>query len=449
MPITKITRGASVEISKSRWYGQLYVQVLIGIVIGAAIGYFVPDIGAKLQPFADGFIKLIKMLLAPIIFGTVVVGIAKMGSIKEVGRIGVKALIYFEILSTIALVVGLIVVNVVKPGVGMNINVNALDGSAINKYSQAASEQGGTVDFFLNIIPHTFLGAFSNGVMLQVILLSVLMGVALVQMGETSKPLINTIDLFLQGLFKIVAMVMRLAPIGAGAGMAFTIGKYGIGTLLSLGQLLVALYITTLIFIVVILGAVARWSGLPLTQFLRYFKDEILITLGTCSTEAVLPRMMVKLEKLGCKKSVVGMVLPTGYTFNADGTCIYLTMAAIFIAQATNTPLTFMDQMILLGVFLLTSKGSAGVAGAGFVTLAATLTTIHSIPLVGLVLLLGIDRFLNEARAVTNLIGNGIGTIAIAKWDNSFDVEACEREIAAMKDEKAARKALLAQKVIR
>ncbi|MBY8944737.1 C4-dicarboxylate transporter DctA [Pseudomonas sp. SH10-3B] len=434
------------EMSKSRWYSQLYVQVLIGIVIGAAIGHFEPQFGAKLQPFADGFIKLIKMLLAPIIFGTVVVGIAKMGSIKEVGRIGVKALLYFEILSTIALVIGLIVVNVVKPGAGMNINATTLDASAIAKYSQAASEQGGTIDFFLNIIPSTFIGAFSNGVMLQVILISVLMGIALVQMGETSKPLINTIDLFLQGLFKIVAMVMRLAPIGAGAGMAFTIGKYGIGTLLSLGQLLVALYITTLIFIVVVLGTVARWSGMPLMQFLRYFKDEILITLGTCSTEAVLPRMMVKLEKLGCKKSVVGMVLPTGYAFNADGTCIYLTMAAIFIAQATNTPLTFMDQMILLGVFLLTSKGSAGVAGAGFITLAATLTTIHSIPLVGLVLLLGIDRFLNEARAVTNLIGNGIGTIAIAKWDNSFDVEACEREIAAMKHQKAVRKALLPQK---
>ncbi|MBV4498795.1 C4-dicarboxylate transporter DctA [Pseudomonas sp. SWRI12] len=434
------------EISKSRWYSQLYVQVLIGIVVGAAIGHFEPQFGAKLQPFADGFIRLIKMLLAPIIFGTVVVGIAKMGNIKEVGRIGVKSLIYFEILSTIALVIGLVVVNIAKPGVGMNIHVETLDGGAIAKYSQAASAQGGTIDFFMNIIPPTFVGAFSNGVMLQVILLSVLMGVALVQMGETSKPLINTIDLFLQGLFKIVAMVMRLAPIGAGAGMAFTIGKYGIGTLLSLGQLLVALYVTTLVFIVVVLGTVARWSGMPLLQFLRYFKDEILITLGTCSTEAVLPRMMVKLEKLGCKKSVVGMVLPTGYTFNADGTCIYLTMAAIFIAQATNTPLTFMDQMILLGVFLLTSKGSAGVAGAGFVTLAATLTTIHSIPLVGLVLLLGIDRFLNEARAVTNLIGNGIGTLAIAKWDNSFDVDACEREIAAMKNEKAARRALAAQK---
>jgi len=435
-----------VETSKSRWYSQLYVQVLIGIVIGALIGYFEPQLGAKLQPFADGFIKLIKMLLAPIIFGTVVVGIAKMGSIKEVGRIGVKALIYFEILSTIALVIGLIVVNVVKPGVGMNINTETLDGSAISKYSQVASEQGGAVEFFLNIIPNTFIGAFSQGAMLQVILLSVLMGVALVQMGETSRPLINMIDLFLQGLFKIVAMVMRLAPLGAGAGMAFTIGKYGIGTLLSLGQLLVALYVTTLLFIVIVLGAVARWSRLPLMQFLRYFKDEILITLGTCSTEAVLPRMMAKLEKLGCKKSVVGMVLPTGYTFNADGTCIYLTMAAIFIAQATNTPLTMMDQMILLGVFLLTSKGSAGVAGAGFVTLAATLTTIHSIPLVGLVLLLGIDRFLNEARAVTNLIGNGIGTIAIAKWDGSFDQATAEREIAAMNERKAvARKSIAAQ----
>ncbi|MFB4401031.1 C4-dicarboxylate transporter DctA [Pseudomonas inefficax] len=428
------------ETSKSRWYSQLYVQVLIGIVIGGLIGYLEPDIGAKLQPFADGFIKLIKMLLAPIIFGTVVVGIAKMGDIKEVGRIGVKALIYFEILSTIALVIGLVVVNIVKPGVGMNINAGTLDGSAIGKYSQAASEQGGTVDFLLNIIPSTFIDAFAKGSMLQVILLSVLMGVALVQMGPTSKPLINMIDLFLHGLFKIVAMVMRLAPLGAGAGMAFTIGKYGVGTLLSLGQLLIALYITTLVFIVVILGAVARWSGLPLMQFLRYFKDEILVTLGTCSTEAVLPRMMAKLEKLGCKKSVVGMVLPTGYTFNADGTCIYLTMAAIFVAQATNTPLSLMDQMVLLGVLLLTSKGSAGVAGAGFITLAATLTTIHTIPLVGLVLLLGIDRFLNEARAVTNLIGNGIGTIAIAKWDNAFDVETAKREVAALKSDKPEQK---------
>ncbi|MDG6402881.1 C4-dicarboxylate transporter DctA [Pseudomonas quasicaspiana] len=424
----------------TRWYGQLYVQVLIGIVIGGAIGFFLPDIGAKLQPLADGFIKLIKMLLAPIIFGTVVVGIAKMGSIKEVGRIGGKALIYFEVLSTLALVIGIVVVNVLKPGVGMNIDVNTLNASAVNGYTQAAAAQGGVIEFFMGIIPTTLFDAFAKGAMLQVILVSVLMGVALVQLGETGKPLVNVIDLLLQTLFRIVAMVMKLAPLGAGAGMAFTIGKYGIGTLMSLGQLIIALYVTTLFFIVVVLGSVARWSGLPLLQFLRYFKDEILVTLGTCSTEAVLPRMMVKLEKLGCKKSVVGMVLPTGYTFNSDGTCIYLTMAAIFVAQATNTPLTLMDQLVVLGVLLLTSKGSAGVAGAGFVTLAATLSVIGDIPLVGLVLLLGVDRFLNEARAVTNLIGNGIGTIAIAKWDGSFDQAQAAREIAAMKEQSSLRK---------
>lgn len=421
----------------ARWYSQLYIQVLIGIVIGGAIGFFIPDLGAKLQPLADGFIKLIKMLLAPIIFGTVVVGIAKMGSVKEVGRIGAKALIYFEVLSTLALVIGLVVVNVLKPGVGMNVDINTINGSAISSYTQAAAAQGGIVQFFLDIIPNTIFDAFAKGAMLQVILVSVLMGIALVQLGDYGKPLVSVIDTLLQALFRIVAMVMRLAPLGAGAGMAFTIGKYGIGTLLSLGQLLVALYVTTLIFIVVILGSVARWSGLPLMQFLRYFKDEILVTLGTCSTEAVLPRMMVKLEALGCEKSVVGLVLPTGYTFNSDGTCIYLTMAAIFVAQATNTPLTLMDQLVVLGVLLLTSKGSAGVAGAGFVTLAATLSVIHAIPLVGLVLLLGVDRFLNEARAVTNLIGNGIGTIAIAKWDGSFDQAKAARAIQAMNDNRA------------
>jgi aerobic C4-dicarboxylate transport protein len=363
-----------------------------------------------------------------------VVGIAKMGSIKEVGRIGGKALLYFEIVSTIALVIGLVVVNIMKPGEGMNIDVATLNASAVSGYAQVAQAQGGVVEFFLNIIPTTLFDAFAKGAMLQVILISVLMGVALVQLGETGKPLVNIIDLLLQGLFKIVAMVMRLAPIGAGAGMAFTIGKYGIGTLLSLGHLILALYVTTLFFIIVVLGSIARWSGVPLFTFLRYFKDEILVTLGTCSTEAVLPRMMVKLEKLGCRRSVVGMVLPTGYTFNSDGTCIYLTMAAIFVAQATNTPLGLGDQLVVLGVLLLTSKGSAGVAGAGFVTLAATLSVIPEIPLVGLVLLLGVDRFLNEARAVTNLIGNGIGTIAIAKWDGAFDQAVADREIAAMKN---------------
>ncbi|ODJ90923.1 C4-dicarboxylate transporter DctA [Pseudomonas viridiflava] len=417
----------------TRWYKLLYVQVLIGIVIGGLIGYLIPDIGARLQPLADGFIKLIKMLLAPIIFGTVVVGIAKMGSIREVGRTGGKALLYFEIVSTLALVIGLVVVNLMKPGEGMNIDVSTLNVDAIKGYAQAAESQGGAVSFFMNIIPTTIVDAFAKGIMLQVIFISVLMGIALVQLGEAGKPLVNIIDLLLQSLFRIVAMVMRLAPIGAGAGMAFTIGKYGIGTLVSLGHLMLALYVTTLFFIVVVLGSIARWSGVPLLTFLRYFKDEILVTLGTCSTEAVLPRMMIKLEKLGCKRSVVGMVLPTGYTFNSDGTCIYLTMAAIFVAQATNTPLTLADQLVVLGLLLLTSKGSAGVAGAGFVTLAATLSVIPEIPLVGLVLLLGVDRFLNEARAVTNLIGNGIGTIAIAKWDGAFDQAVADREIEAMK----------------
>jgi aerobic C4-dicarboxylate transport protein len=401
--------------------GKLYIQVLIGIVIGGLLGLLVPNIAVTLQPLADGFIKLIKMMLAPIIFATVVLGIAKMGNIKEVGRIGVRALIYFEIMSTLALVIGLLVVNVVKPGVGMNIDAGRIDAQAISGYTQAAKAQGGTVQFFLDIIPTTFVDAFAKGAMLQVIFLSVLMGIALVQLGDRGKPVVDVLDSFLQALFRIVSMVMRLAPIGAGAGVAFTIGRYGVGSLWSLGYLMLCVYITSFVFVALVIGTVARWSGFPILHFLRYFKDELLITLATCSTEAVLPRMMAKLERLGCNKSVVGLVLPTGYTFNADGTCIYLTMAAIFVAQATNTPLGIADQLVVLGVLLLTSKGSAGVAGAGFVTLAATLSSIGTIPVTSLVLLLGVDRFMNEARAVTNLIGNGVATIAIAKWDGALD----------------------------
>jgi aerobic C4-dicarboxylate transport protein len=404
-----------------RYLNQLYVQVLIAIVIGGVIGYVWPEIGATLQPIADGFIKLIKMLLSPIIFGTVVTGIAKMSNIKEVGRIGVKSLIYFEIVSTLALLIGLIVVNVMQPGAGMNIDPSRINASSISTYVNAAEADHGFAKFILEIIPSTIVDAFAKGAMLQVILISVLMGVAMVQLGERGKPLVNIIDILLQGLFRIVAMVMRLAPLGAGAGIAFTIGKYGIGTIWSLGYLMLGVYITTILFIVVVLGTIAWWSGFPLTQFFRYFKDEIFIVLGTCSTEAVMPQMLAKLERLGCEKTVVGMVLPTGYTFNADGTSIYLSMAAVFVAQATNTHLSLADQAVLLGVLLLTSKGSAGVVGAGFVTLAATLSSIHTVPVAGLVLLLGVDRFMNEARAVTNLIGNGVATIAIAKWENAFD----------------------------
>jgi aerobic C4-dicarboxylate transport protein len=403
------------------WIGKLYVQVLIGIFVGFLFCILTPNLAVTLQPLTDGFIKLIKMLLAPIIFATVVLGMAKMGNITEVGRIGVRALIYFEVLSTIALLIGLLVVNVIQPGVGMNIDASRIDASAISGYTKAAESQTSTIQFFLDIIPNTIVDAFAKGAMLQVIFISVMMGICLLQIGERGKPLVDVIDSLLQTLFRFVSMVMRLAPIGAGAGVAYTIGRHGLGSLISLGWLMLCVYITSLVFIIAILGSIARWSGFPLFQFLKYFKDELLITLATCSTEAVLPRMMAKLERLGCERSVVGLVLPTGYTFNADGTCIYLTMAAIFIAQATNTPLTIGDQFIILGVLLLTSKGSAGVAGAGFVTLAATLSSVGTVPVTGLVLLLGVDRFMNEARAVTNLIGNGIATIAIAKWDGALD----------------------------
>jgi aerobic C4-dicarboxylate transport protein len=409
--------------SKKGLLRQLYVQVLIAIAIGGLAGYCRPDLAVGLQPVAEGFIKLIKMLLAPIIFGTVVVGIAKMGSVRDVGRTGVKALVYFEVVSGIALLIGLVVINLVRPGDGMDIDPGRIDSSAIGQYVQRAHDEGGITHFLLGIIPDTLVDAFAKGSMLQVILVSVLFAVGLLQLGERGKPLVALIDTALQTLFKMINMVMRLAPLGAGAGIAFTIGKYGIGTLWSLGHLMLAVYLTSIVFVVCVLGAIAHWAGFPLHRLLRYFKDEILVTFGTCSTEAVLPRMMSKLEQLGVRKSTVGLVLPTGYTFNADGTCIYLTMAAIFIAQATNTPLTLYHQVMLLAVLLLTSKGSAGVAGAGFVALAATLSTLDTVPVAGLVLLLGVDRFMNEARAVVNLIGNAVATLAIAKWDHALDAE--------------------------
>lgn len=397
------------------------MQVLVGMALGIALGVVAPDIGAAMKPLADGFIKLIRMMLAPVIFGTVALGIARMGSLKEVGRIGARALIYFEVVSTVALVVGLVVVNLVKPGAGMNIDVAALDAASIETYANVAKSESVT-GFLLNIIPNAFLSAFVDGHMLQVILLALLVGMALTQMGARAEPLLDGFDRAMEVLFRIVAMIMRLAPLGAAAGIAFTVGAYGLDSLWSLGRLILALYLTTFVFVVVVLGGVLWWVGLPLHRFLLYFRDEILVTFATCSTEAVLPRMMQKLEALGCEKSVVGMVLPAGYTFNADGTAIYLTMGAIFVAQATNTTLSLTDQLLILGVLLLTSKGSAGVAGAGFITLAATLSVVGHVPVVGLVLLLGVDRFLNEARAVTNLIGNAVATVAVAKWDGTLDL---------------------------
>jgi aerobic C4-dicarboxylate transport protein len=403
-----------------RWLKPLYVQVLVGMVLGIALGVFAPEIGAAMKPVADGFIKLIRMMLAPVIFGTVALGIARMGDLKEVGRIGARALIYFEVASTAALLIGLVVVNLVRPGAGMNVDLASLDAGSISNYTTAAEAESVT-GFLLDIIPNAFLSAFVEGHMLQVILLAVLVGVALTQMGERARPLLDGADRLMEMLFRIVAMVMKLAPLGAGAGIAFTVGRYGLDSLWSLGRLLICLYLTTGLFVVVVLGGVLHWAGFSLIKFLRYFREEILVVLGTCSTEAVLPRMVEKLERLGCEKTVVGLVLPAGYTFNADGTCIYLTMGAIFVAQATNTPLTLTDQLVILGVLLMTSKGSAGVAGAGFITLAATLSAVGTIPVVGLVLLLGVDRFLNEARAVTNLIGNAVATVAVAKWEGVLD----------------------------
>jgi aerobic C4-dicarboxylate transport protein len=405
-----------------RAIGQLYVQVLIGMAAGIAIGVFWPDIGASLKPLADAFVKLIKMLLAPVIFGTVVVGIARMGDLKDVGRLGLKSLVYFEILSTIALAIGLVVANLVRPGAGMNVDARALDTHSIATYTASAHE-GGIVPFLLSIVPDSFLGALTGGSMLQVIFIALLLGIALTMMGAKADPLIDLVDLATKAMFRVVAMVMRLAPVGAGAGIAFTIGKYGVGSLWSLGHLLVALYLTTFLFIAFVLGVVMRIAGLRLWPLLRYIKAEILVVLGTCSTEAVLPQIMRKLEDLGVARPVVGLVLPAGYTFNTDGGCIYLTMAALFIAQATNTPLSTWDQIVILLVLLLTSKGSAGVAGAGFVALAATLSAIPTLPVAGLVLLLGVDRFMNEARAVTNLIGNCVATLAVARWDGALDLE--------------------------
>jgi aerobic C4-dicarboxylate transport protein len=399
------------------------VQVLIGIGLGAALGYLFPAVGSAMQPLADGFIKLVKMLLAPIIFGTVVTGLARMGDLKEVGRIGLKALLYFEAVSTAALVIGLAMVNLLRPGAGMNIDPGAVNASALAGYTGAAKAQGAS-GFLLDIIPTTLVDAFARGAMLQVILVSVLFGVALVQMGPRAKPLVDLVELMLEALFKIIGLIMRLAPVGAGAGVAYTVGRYGFGVLLSLGHLVLTAYAATALFILLVLTPILRLAGLSLWRLLGYLKEELLIVLGTCSTEAVLPQTLAKLERLGCETSVAGLVLPTGYAFNADGTCIYLTTATIFVAQATNTPLSLIDQLTILGVLLLTSKGSAGVAGAGFVTLAATLSTLHTIPVVGLVLLLGVDRLLNEARAVTNLIGNAVATVVVARWEGAFDAAA-------------------------
>jgi len=401
-------------------YHSLYFQVIVAIVIGVLLGHFFPEIGAKMKPLGDGFIKLIKMMIAPIIFCTVVTGIAGMENMKAVGRTGVLALLYFEIVSTIALLIGLVVVNVVEPGSGMNIDVSTLDASKIQGYAQAAQQQS-VIDFLLHVIPSTFVNAFASGEILQVLLIALLFGFALHAAGARARSVFDVIEGFSQVLFRIVGMIMYVAPIGAFGAMAFTIGSYGISKLTDLAWLMVCFYTTCLLFIFLVLGSIARLHGFSIVRFIRYIKDELLIVLGTSSSESVLPRMMSKMETAGAAKSVVGLVIPTGYSFNLDGTSIYLTMAAVFIAQATNTPMTLLDQLTLLGVLLLTSKGAAGVTGSGFIVLAATLSAVGTLPVTALALILGIDRFMSEARALTNLIGNGVATLVVAKWCGALD----------------------------
>ena len=411
-----------------KWYQSLYLQVIVAIVAGVALGHFAPATGEAMKPLGDGFIKLIKMLIAPIIFCTVVVGIAGMEDMKKVGKTGALALIYFEVVSSVALLVGLIIVNVIQPGAGMNIDPASLDTKSIAAYT-GPGKMGTTTEFLLAIIPNTVVDAFAKGEILQVLLFALLFGFALHGFGGRGTLVFDLIEKTSHVLFKIVGYIMKLAPIGAFGAMAFTIGKYGVGSLASLGKLMGTFYLTCLVFIFVVLGAIARFHGFRIWSFIKYIKEELFIVLGTSSSESVLPRMLAKMENLGAKKSVVGLVIPTGYSFNLDGTSIYLTMAAVFIAQATNTPMTLTQQLTLLLVLLLTSKGAAGVTGSGFIVLAATLSAVGNVPVAGLALILGIDRFMSEARALTNLIGNGVATVVVAKWCNELDEETLHRHL--------------------
>jgi aerobic C4-dicarboxylate transport protein len=413
---------------KKPLYRSLYFQVIVAIVVGILLGYFFPETGAAMKPLGDGFIKLIKMIIAPVIFCTVVVGIAGMENMKTVGKTGGYALLYFEVVSTVALIVGLVLINLLKPGAGMNVDPASLDTKSIAAYAAPGKMQS-TTEFLLNVIPNTVVDAFAKGEILQVLLFSMLFGFALHAFGAKGKPVFEFIDKLSHILFGIVGIIMRVAPIGAFGAMAFTIGKYGVGSLLSLAKLMGTFYATCLFFILVVLGIIAWLHGFSIWKFIKYIKEELFIVLGTSSSESVLPRMIAKLENLGVKKSVVGLVIPTGYSFNLDGTSIYLTMAAVFIAQATNTPLTLMQELTLLGVLLLTSKGAAGVTGSGFIVLAATLSAVGDVPVAGLALILGIDRFMSEARALTNLIGNGVATVVVGRWCGEVDMDRLRRHL--------------------
>jgi len=399
-----------------KWIQLLYIQVLISIAIGIALGHFYPAIAVQMKPLGDAFIKLTRMMIGGIIFTTVVTGIAKMKNSHEVRRIGFKALVYFEVITTFALLLGLVVAHFYQPGAGMNVDPQTLTHSALPPTPPLHA-----VEFLLNIIPATLVSAFTNSDLLPVLVVSILVGFALLQGGEKLKPLYTLVDLSSDLLFRIVDFIIKLAPIGAFGAMAYTIGEYGIHTLVSLCHLLLSVYVTCILFVFVVLGTIAKISGFSLWKFLVYIKEELLIVLGTSSSEAVLPRMVEKLENLGCGNTVVGLVLPAGYSFNLDGTSIYLTIASLYIAQALNIHLTAWDIVTMILIFIVASKGAAAVSGGGFIVLTATLSSLHTIPVEGMVLLLGIDKFLGEARALTNLIGNGVATVVIAKWEGDFD----------------------------
>lgn len=406
-----------------------YLWVLAAIVAGGLLGHFAPDVAVRLKPLGDGFISLVKMLIGPVIFLTVTLGVAGVADVKKVGRVGAKAILYFEVISTFALVIGLLVVNLLKPGAGFGADPATLDAEAVSRYAQQAHEQS-TVQFLLHIIPKTFVDAFTgNGDLLQVLLLALLFGFALMQIGPTARPVVEVLEAVSQAFFRMIAMVMKLAPIGAGGAMAFTIGRYGVDSLGPLLKLMACFYLACVLFVLLVLGTIARLTGFSILRFLRYIRDELLLVLGTSSSESALVPLMQKLERLGCPRTVVGLVVPSGYSFNLDGTNIYLTMAAIFVAQALDVELTLGQELTLLGVAMLTSKGASGVTGAGFITLAATLTVIPTVPVAGLALILGIDRFMSEARAITNFIGNGVATIVVSRWERELDRDALQREL--------------------
>jgi aerobic C4-dicarboxylate transport protein len=406
---------------KKPFYRILYVQVIAAIVAGLVLGHFASKLAIDMKPLGDAFISLVKMVIGPIIFCTVVTGIAGMEDMKKVGRVGGKALLYFEVVSTFALVLGLIATHVLKPGAGFNVDIATLDGKAVATYAEKAAHGDSAVDFFLHIIPKTFTDSFAHGDILQILLIALLFGTVLATIGERGKPVTNFIESLSHVLFGIVRIVTKLAPIGAFGAMAFTIGKYGLGSLLPLMKLIGTFYLTAIVFVLVVLGTIARLVGFNIIRFIAYIKEEMLIVLGTSSSEAALPQLMEKLEKLGCSRSVVGLVVPTGYSFNLDGTNIYMTMAVLFIAQATNTDLTLAQQLTLIAVAMLTSKGASGVTGAGFITLAATLAVVPTIPVAGMVLILGIDRFMSECRALTNIVGNGVATVVVSAWEKELD----------------------------